>query len=135
MDDTMKFGEHTKTFHVIEQEDYQAGDIIFDEGTSGDWVYVIMKGEVEIYKNVRGKRIVIDKLLEGDLFGELSFIDKKPRSAGARALTDVTVGLFDRNYLIEQYNKLPNNFRVIFSALAKRLRKMTAVAANLASKK
>ena len=135
MEDTVKFGEHTKTFHLIEQEKYQDGDIIFEEGSSGDWIYVILQGEVEIFKSVRGKKIVVDILKEGDLFGEVSFIDKKPRSAGARAVGMVVLGVFDSNYLTEQYNKLPNNFRVIFSSLARRLRKMTSVATNLASRK
>jgi CRP-like cAMP-binding protein len=130
----MSFGDYTKQFHIAEMEDYNKGDVIFKEGASGDWIYVIMRGEIEIYKMVKGKKIVVDVLKEGDLFGEVSFIDKQPRSAGARALSEVTLGVFDKNYINEQYNKLPNNFRVIFDAMARRLRKMTAVATNLASR-
>ncbi|MEW5724630.1 MAG: cyclic nucleotide-binding domain-containing protein [Thermodesulfobacteriota bacterium] len=130
----MSFGDYTKQFHIAEMEDYKKDDVIFKEGASGDWIYVIMQGEVEIYKMVKGKKIVVDVLKEGDLFGEVSFIDKKPRSAGARALSEVTVGIFDKEYLSDQYNRLPNNFRVIFDAMARRLRKMTAVATNLASR-
>ena len=131
----MKFGDQTKTFRILEEQKFSAGETIFEEGASGDWIYVVLQGEVEIYKNVRGKKIVVDRLKEDDLFGEVSFIDKQPRSAGARAATDAVLGVFDRNYLISEYNKLPNNFRVILNAMAKRLRKMTIVATNLASKK
>jgi CRP-like cAMP-binding protein len=135
MKDSMSFGDHTKTFHIVEQERHSDGDIIFDEGASGDWIYVVMKGEVEIYKTVKGKKIVVDVLKEGDLFGELSFVDKQPRSAGARAVGEVVLGIFDRNYLTEQINKLPNNMRVIINTMARRLRKMTVVATNLASRR
>ena len=135
MREDLKFGEYTRTFHIIEQETFSDGDIIFEEGASGDWIYVVMHGEVEISKNIRGKKVVVDTLSEGDLFGEISFVDKQPRSAGARALGDVTLGVFDRNYLVEQFNKLPNNLRVIINAMARRLRKMTVVATNLASQK
>ena len=133
--DDMKLGEHTKTFHIVQQENHKDGDVIFDEGSSGDWIYVVMSGEVEIFKSIRGKKIVVETLHEGDVFGEVSFIDKQPRSAGARAKGETAVGIFDKNYLTEQYNKLPNNMRVVFHSLARRLRKMTTVATNLASKR
>lgn len=130
----MALGDYTKSYHLVDYENFNAGDIIFKEGTPGDWIYIVMDGEVEIFKNVRGKKIVVDILKEGDLFGEVSFIDKQPRSAGARAVTNVTLGLFDKDFLTLEYNKLPNTFRIIFDAMAKRLRKMTIVATNLASK-
>ena len=133
--DNLKFGEYTRTFHLLDQEEYKAGDPIFEEGSAGDWIYVVMKGEVEVFKMLKGRKVVVDVLKEGDMFGELSFVDKEPRSASARALTDVTLGIFDRNYLVEQYNKLPNNFRVIINTMARRLRKMTKVATKLASER
>lgn len=131
----MTIGDYTKTFHIAEWEKYNDGDIIFNEGDAGDWVYAVMSGEVEIFRTIRGKKVVIDRLKEGDLIGEVSFIDKNPRTASARAVGEVTLGLFDKNYLTEQYNKLPGNFRELFDFMAKRLRKMTAVATNLASQK
>lgn len=132
----MTLGDLSKDYNLIEFEDYADGDIIFNEGTPGDWIYVVIKGEVEIFKNIRGKKVVVDSLKEGDLFGEISFVDKNPRSAGARAVGDkVTLGLFDKDFLAQEYNKLPSNFRVIFDAMARRLRKMTAVAVNLAGRK
>lgn len=84
---------------------------------------------------VRGRKIVVDILQKGDLFGEVSFVDKKPRSAGARALENVNLGVFDRSFLTQEYNKIPSDFRAIFDALARRLRKMTGVATNLAGRK
>ena len=128
----MNFGDFTKSYHIVDYENYHDGDVIFNEGTPGDWIYVVVKGVVEIFKEIRGKKIVVDNLKEGDLFGEVGFIDKNPRSAGARAVGETTVGLFDKDYLTQEYNKLPNNFRVIFDAMARRLRKMTNVATNLA---
>ncbi|MEW5723836.1 MAG: Crp/Fnr family transcriptional regulator [Thermodesulfobacteriota bacterium] len=131
----MEFGDFTKEMYLVNFEEYKSGEIIFQDGDVGDWVYVITKGEVEISKVAHGKKIVIEVLKEGDVFGEGSFFDKQPRSATAKALNDVAVGMFDKEYLNEQYSKLPNNFRVIIAALVRRLKKMTAVAANLATKK
>ncbi len=123
------------SLYVVTEEHYGDGDIIFNEGTSGDWIYVVLSGQVEIFKIVRGKRIVVDSLNKGDLFGEVSFVDKRDRSAGARAVGKVTLGVYDRAFLTQEYNKLPKEFRAIFDALARRLRKMTSVATNLAGRR
>lgn len=123
------------SLYVAAEETYKSGDVIFEEGTSGDWIYVVISGQVEIFKMVRGRKIVVDVLQKGDLFGEVSFVDKKPRSAGARAMEDVKLGVFDRSFLTQEYNKIPSDFRAIFDALARRLRKMTGVATNLAGRK
>lgn len=57
-------------YNLANEETYQDGHIIFNEGSSGDWVYVVLSGVVEISKNVRGKREIIEKLQPGDVFGE-----------------------------------------------------------------
>lgn len=121
--------------YVATEETYHDGDVIFEEGSSGDWIYIVLSGQVEIFKMVRGKKIVVDSLKKGDLFGEVSFVDKRNRSAGAKAVGDVTVGVYDRSFLTREYNKLPAEFRSIFDALARRLRKMTSVATNLAGRR
>jgi len=125
----------THSIYIATEESYRDGEIIFNEGSSGDWIYIVLSGEVEIFKMVRGKKIVVDVLKKGDIFGEVSFVDKQPRSAGARAVGPVRVGVYDRNFLTQEYNKLPSDFRAIFDALARRLRKMTSVATNLAGRR
>jgi len=128
--------EHlTQSVYIAADETYQDGEIIFNEASSGDWIYIVLSGEVEIFKMVRGKKIVVDLLKKGDMFGEVSFVDKQPRSAGARAMGLVKVGVYDRNFLTQEFNKLPSDFRAIFDALARRLRKMTTVATNLAGRR
>ena len=37
--------------HVVEAEKYQAGDVIFEEGDSGEAWYVLYKGAVEVLKD------------------------------------------------------------------------------------
>ncbi|MBF0530371.1 MAG: cyclic nucleotide-binding domain-containing protein [Deltaproteobacteria bacterium] len=131
---TNNYHEDATTLRIATEESYKDGDTIFEEGTSGDWIYIVLSGQVEIYKNIRNKKVVVDHLKKGDIFGEVSFIDKHPRSAGARAVGPVVVGVYDRNYLTDQYNRMPSDFRNIFEAIARRLRKMTAVATSLASR-
>jgi putative ABC transport system ATP-binding protein len=69
-----------------------AGQVLFDQGDLSDLVYVVMSGEVEIFRaregGVEERLIVVD---QGRYFGELGPLLNLPRSASARALTDATL--------------------------------------------
>lgn len=123
------------SYNIAAEEDYLDGDTIFEEGSAGDWIYAILSGEIEVYKIVGGKKVVIDILGPGDILGEVSFIDKKTRSASARAKGQTKLGIYDQDFLTREYNKLGGDFKTIFDYLARRLRKMTTVASNLAGRK
>lgn len=62
-----------------------AGEDLFHEGDSDDAMWIIQAGRVEIYKHIRGD---IDRSLAsfgvGNVIGEMGFIDRSQRSAGAR---------------------------------------------------
>jgi len=72
-------------FKLSGKEKYAAADVIVQEGTSGTKMYIIVSGSVTITKDMHGKRVDLKKLTEGDCFGELSIIDKMPRSASVIA--------------------------------------------------
>ncbi len=112
-------------FQIASYETYQDGQIIFKEGSYGDWIYVVDKGEVEISKNVGGQKIVVETLKEGDVFGELAYIDKEPRSATATAKGKTVVGIIDRDFFDTEFNKLSAEFQEMLKTVAFRLRKIT----------
>ena len=125
----------TKDFELSGFEYYNPGEIVFKEGTKGHVIYLVLKGQVEIFNMVEGKKVIVDKLTEGTLFGEVAFMDRNPRSASARAVTNVTLGVVDRGTLIAEYQKLPHNLQIIFDAMARRLRRLTMVSSNLAGRR
>jgi len=112
-------------FQIASYETFQDGQIIFQEGTHGDWIYVIEEGSVEISKKMRGRRVVIEILPRGEIFGEMAFISKMPRTATATAIGETTVGIIDRDYYDHEFNKMPDDFRQVFNTVATRLRKAT----------
>ncbi len=76
---------------ICSERHYQAGDIIFEENTPGEELYVIASGEVEIIVNPAligkedgGGMRSIATLRRGQNFGEVSLVDEGVRSAGAR---------------------------------------------------
>jgi CRP-like cAMP-binding protein len=72
-------------FQIASYEKFKDGQTIFTEGANGDWMYIVESGEVEISKKVAGQQIVIETLMPGDIFGEMAYIDRTPRSATAKA--------------------------------------------------
>ncbi len=77
---------------ICSERHYQAGDIIFEENTPGDELYVIATGEVQIQVNPslvgreepNAQAHTIATLRRGQSFGEVSMVDEGLRSAGAR---------------------------------------------------
>jgi Cyclic nucleotide-binding domain/FHA domain len=65
------------------------GDIIFSEGEIGTEMYIIQSGTVELLKEIGGETRVLATLDKGDFFGEMSVLEDLPRTASARARTDV----------------------------------------------
>ncbi|MFZ4437323.1 MAG: Crp/Fnr family transcriptional regulator [Syntrophales bacterium] len=112
-------------FKIASYETFQDGQVIFEEGSNGDWIYVVEEGEVEISKNVGGKRILVETLDESDVFGEMAYIDKEPRSATATAKGTTVVGIIDRDYFDLEFNKISADFQQILKTVAFRLRKAT----------
>ena len=105
------------------KETYKAGDVIVREGSHGAAVYVLSSGKVEISKMVQGKRVVLDILGPGEMFGAMSYLAPAPRSATATALEDTVLELLDKNFLDREFNQISSEFREIISNLVKKLRK------------
>jgi CRP/FNR family cyclic AMP-dependent transcriptional regulator len=111
-------------FTLVSEETYADGQIIFNENSSGDWVYVVISGSVEIFKEINEKKCVIEVLREGEVFGEMSFIGIIKRTASVRAIGETTVGVIDRDTLDQEFNKLSSDFRSILVAIIRRFKKM-----------
>ena len=47
-------------FDSATKESFKDGQVIFEEGSSGDWIYVILSGSVEISKTVNNKKFIIE---------------------------------------------------------------------------
>ncbi len=112
-------------FQIASYETFQDGQVIFEDGSNGDWIYVLEEGTVEISKIVDGKKLVIEILKSGDIFGEMAYIAKIPRSATATARGTTVVGIVDRNFFDREFNKLSADFQHMIKTVAFRLRKTT----------
>jgi len=97
--------ELKKLARVMEERTYKNGEIIFNEGEIGKALYVLVEGEVEVVKTMKGwykETLAIFK--KGRLFGELSFLSGQNHSALARATQDVKVVVLTKDQY-EQFEK------------------------------
>lgn len=62
-------------------------EILFEEGVMERSIYVILSGEILIFRG--SKKVAV--LRQGEYLGEMSMVDSKPRSAAAKALCDTGV--------------------------------------------
>jgi CRP/FNR family transcriptional regulator, cyclic AMP receptor protein len=101
---------------------FRQGEIIFEENDPADEMYILITGTVGIHKKVNDAYKMLIELKEGDMFGEMAIIDKKPRSARAVALTSVQ--LFPVNeILLSQLIKTNPEFTLrLVKILSNRLR-------------
>ena len=73
---------------VLRSTKVSKGDEIIREGESGDQMYVVKRGAVDIYKGEGMSKTKITHLLPGAHFGEIALIDDNPRSATVVAMED-----------------------------------------------
>ena len=94
---------------AIDSEKFENQQTIFNAGDIGDELYIVNYGEVELsVRDTTGQKIVLKVAGEDDVFGEISMLDNRPRSATAVALTDTELFVLDRDDLLLLFQKKPD---------------------------
>ena len=95
-----------------------AGTVIFEEGDSGQEMFGVIEGEVEV--RVAGgfhRRLGPD-----DTFGEMAIVDSTSRSATVVAMTDTKLAVIDRPTFLFLVTETPMFALQVMSSIAERLR-------------
>lgn len=89
--------ELTIVANVVKKKDFKIGDTIFKESEDGASIYVIKKGEVKACKTAPdGELFTLTIMKDGDIFGEMSFLDGRPRSATIVAVSDIETYMMEK---------------------------------------
>lgn len=103
-------------------------DVIFEEGSTGRELFVVLDGEVEIAKVSGTTRTTIVRLGKGEFFGEMAVIDGSVRSATAIAAAPNTkVMRINHARFVYLVSQQPAFALMVMDALSKRLRASNAV--------
>src|SRR5436190_22664588 len=69
---------------ITKDVNYPSGSTVVREGDIGDYMFVVVSGEVLVHRS----HLEIRKLVSIDLFGEMSILDREFRSASVTAITN-----------------------------------------------
>ena len=93
---------------ITQEQQFATGAEIFRQGTSGDGVYFVKDGQVEISGLVGGTtRRVFSQLGAGEIFGEMAVIEQRPRSATATALQATAVYFIPHDEMLSLIERSP----------------------------
>jgi uncharacterized membrane protein len=107
----------------IDTEILKAGETLFNAGDYGESLYIVNSGDIELFiKDTAGQKIVLKVAQEDDIFGEISMLDNRPRSATATALSDTELFVLDRDDLLLLFQKKPDAGLNMLAALSTMLR-------------
>jgi CRP-like cAMP-binding protein len=107
---------------VITLRQYKAGEVIVQENDFGDTAYLIEHGQVEVSKELDGQPVHLAYLGAGEIFGEMSMIDEKPRSATVTAVTETVVSALRRDDFFHSLQTDPKVALALLKVLFERLR-------------
>jgi CRP-like cAMP-binding protein len=114
----------TRTFQDLE--------VIFEEGSYGDEMYIVHSGAVQLVKKSTGREIVIATIQPGEFFGEMALVDNAPRSVSAVAGADQTRLLaLDRDKFLFLVSHQPAFALTVMHVLCQRIREMNERLAKL----
>ena len=93
---------------IAELRTYGAGELIVEEGTASDCLFILRQGAVQVEKGMGAAPVVLAVLQDnGDFFGEMSLIDIMPCSATICAQGDAEIFAFPKKSLTSIFVQFP----------------------------
>lgn len=114
--------QNIKTFHK--------GQKIYTEGQKGSVAFMIKKGSVVLFRTVNGKRVLLDRLTKGEIFGEMSALTGSPRTTSAEAAEYSEILILTEQVINTMLGRCPKTVQHLTRLLIKRLRRATQATAD-----
>ncbi|HAF29204.1 MAG TPA: aspartate ammonia-lyase [Bacteroidales bacterium] len=105
------------------QKKYLKGELLFEENGPRKDIFIIYKGEVELYKTIHfGAETKLSYFSKGDFLGEGSWASDSPHSTSARAIVDTIVFSINNTYFNENGASTLKVFSNIARVISRRMR-------------
>lgn len=101
---------------------FAPGTELVREGEQGQEFFILMSGKASVTR--RGREIAV--VGPGDWFGELALLDKAPRNASVKAVTDVTVIVLSQRAFKGLLAEVPTIASRLLTGMARRLHELDA---------
>lgn len=110
---------------------FAKGEILFVEGDPPDRMFAVLSGRIRIYRNsAAGAELVLSTAGPGESIGELSVIDRLPRSASAAAVERSRVLVVPAQRLREVLSRDPVAVLAMATQLAVTVRRLTGTTSD-----
>ena len=96
----------------------KAGRVLVDQGRTGHEFFLVIDGQASVRRNDRK----VATVGPGQFFGELSLLDRGPRSASVVADTDMTLLVLGQREFSAVLDDVPEMAHKLLAAMARRLR-------------
>lgn len=101
--------------------------ILLEDATSGNAIYIILKGKVRVVKlGENGEEALLNILSDADFFGEMAALDGLSRSATIIAMEDSEIFILNKEEFLALIKKFPEIAFSLLKILAIRLRQANA---------
>ena len=109
--------------HRMRRREFAPRAVIVREGSSDDSAFLVLSGRVAVRRKDldSGIEFLLAELGEGEMFGEMALLTRKPRAASVVALEATTCGIIEQSDFDQLLAKHPTAVRTMMAALAGRL--------------
>jgi CRP/FNR family transcriptional regulator, cyclic AMP receptor protein len=107
---------------------YSDGEVIIQQGSEGERMYVVQDGEVEILRELEEGHVRLSILSTGDFFGEVPLFERAQGAgevrATARALGEARVLTVDKKTMVRRIHEDPSLAYRILEIMSRRVREL-----------
>ena len=107
---------------VMTRTHFAEGQILFREGDPSDGVFRLLRGTVDVVRELGGDLILLGTVGAGQFIGEMGLVENQPRSATARAASEVEAEFLNPTEFLDQIVSSPRAARELIQRLSQRLR-------------
>lgn len=111
-----------RLYQMAEPVFVPAGQLLMEEGTAGDALYVVLDGEYEVTKRSGQQEVVVAVRGPGEVIGEMSLLSKVPRTASVRVLQDSHMLKISQAMFHDLLTSSPTAVMAILNTVMSRLR-------------
>jgi CRP-like cAMP-binding protein len=123
--ESLSVGELAAIGSVAEEVDYPAGEIIIKEGDAGDTLFLMVSGEVSVIKDLGEiNEIEIDRMTDGEYFGEMALFEDMVRSVSIRTEKPSAFMVLHKQEFKEIVREYPQIALEICKVLSSRIRRL-----------
>jgi CRP-like cAMP-binding protein len=121
--------------YIASEEEYPDKTVVIEEGSKGDWVYMVLEGQLRVKKKTAKGTVTVYTLKEGDIVGEMLLLEpgKGVRSASVIADGPVRLGVLDTAHLLRDYDTVSPQLKGLIRSLIQRLEETTDKVCDLAA--